>query len=131
VDVRREDWEALLASTPQVVRDALPDAPWELDRLRALRLPTEMVAVADLLWLLDLPVWGVSGRRFQITPNDVRATPTKYAEHWRRIVGADLSDPIHLALHRGKWAILDGFHRVVRADMLGVRTLPAMRLSPG
>lgn len=130
VDVRREDWEALLAITPQLVRDALPDAPWDLDRLRALRLPVEMVPVADLRWLLDLPVWGEDGRRFQITPNDVRAAPTRYPEHWRRIVGADLSDPIHLALHRGSWAILDGFHRVIRADILGVRTLPAMRLSP-
>ena len=68
----------LWALTPQVIRDALPDVPWSLQRLHALDLPVVQVPVADLLWGLDLPVWQNDGRRFQVTPRQVLDDPEQF-----------------------------------------------------
>ncbi len=127
--VERDDWLALIATMPPSLRQALTDAPWEMDLLRQLKLPVELVPIAELRWLLDLPVWRDGKERFRLSPAQVRGNPQRYSEQWSRTLAADLLDPIHLVLHRGRWSLLDGFHRLLRADTLGHETIPAMKLA--
>lgn len=109
---------------PPVMQALLPNAMWDRAALHELVLPVTELAVADLRWMLDLPWWRVGERRFAVTPNQVRLVPERHAAHWRRVLDADLDYPIDL-LQRDRLIILDGVHRLLKADVLGMRTITA------
>jgi hypothetical protein len=52
----------------------------------------------------------------------------RYAEHHRRTMAADLGCPIDLLLRNGRWVILDGVHRLLKADLLRLGNVPVRRL---
>ncbi len=107
---------------PPVMQALLPNVMWDRQRLHQLVMPITELPVADLRWMLDLPWWRVGERRFAVTPNQVRLGPDRHAAHWRRVLDADLDYPIHL-LQRDRLIILDGVHRLLKADVLGMRTI--------
>src|SRR5262245_6598323 len=89
-------YEDLLAQMPPSLRAVLVCEPWQIDKLWALELAETDVPVDELAWLLDLPLWQLSGQRFQVSPSDVLARPDHYPHHVQRIDQADLSAPIHV-----------------------------------
>jgi hypothetical protein len=102
---------------------------WDLGRLHALELPVEELAVAELRWQLDLPWWRVGDRWFAVTPNQVRRDPVSYPEQWRRTLAADLRYPIQL-IERRRLVVMDGVHRLLKADLLGLERIRACRVTP-
>jgi hypothetical protein len=44
-------------------------------------------------------------------------------------MASDLRYPIHLTRYNNRWTVLDGFHRLLKADLLGWTDIPAMKLS--
>jgi hypothetical protein len=44
------------------------------------------------------------------------------------LVAADLGCPIDLPLRNGRWVILDGVHRLLKADLLRLGNVPVRRL---
>src|SRR5215217_3379536 len=117
--IHAEKPDPVLALMPPHVREAIPTVRWRRDELWSLALPIEPVAIAGLAWLFDLPIWKDAGQPWQVTPNQVRADPMRYVEHFRRAMICDLSYPIHLYKHNGRWTVLDGFHRLLKADLQG------------
>jgi hypothetical protein len=113
---------------PHALRAVLLDFRWELDRLLTLDLPVEEVAVRDLVWLLDLPFWREDGELFVLTPNQVRARPDVHVEQWARTLRADLDSPVHITERHGRWVIVDGVHRLLKATIVGRDTMPARRV---
>lgn len=122
-------WDELLAMTPEVIRETLPMVPWNIQKLQALGLPVQRVAVQELAWLLDLPVWQMNGVRFQVSPRQVRDDPAGFPDHLRRVMAADLERPVHLVEHNGRLVVLDGFHRLLKAALQGRAEIDAMVLS--
>jgi ParB-like nuclease domain len=122
-------WEQLVAMTPQVIRQAVPMVPWNVRKLHSLDLPIQPVAVDDLAWLFDLPLWQKNGTRFQVSPAQVRADPAKFADHMRRVMASGLEHPIHLIEHNGRLVVLDGYHRLLKAAIQGRAQIEAMVLS--
>jgi hypothetical protein len=122
-------WDELVAMTPPVIRQALPIVPWKIHKLWALDLPVQQIAVADLAWLLDLPLWQENGMRFQVSPAQVRGDPGRFADHLRRVMACDLEQPIHLVEHHGRMVVLDGYHRLLKAAIEGRPEIDAMVLS--
>ena len=93
---------------------AVPER-WRLEDLWALDLPRVRFALAELTWLLDLPLWQRDGVRFQVSPNEVLRNPAGHPQHARRIAEADLTRPIHVIRRDGRWTVLDGHHRLAAA----------------
>lgn len=122
-------WLEFHDTVPAVIADAVPQVPWLLKRLWSLDLPVRDVAVRSLAWLFDLPLWRDGDRPFCVRPSEVRADQVRHPEHHDRTMRTDLSYPIHLAKWRGRLTVLDGIHRLLKADILGVEHLPAMLLS--
>lgn len=116
-------FEELLALMPESMREVFPSTRWQLGKLWALDLRVEPIEVADLLWMLDLPLWQLNGERFKVTPNQVAATPMNFRAHYERVMNADLDFPIHLVAYRGRLVVLDGIHRLLKAHFLRRRWL--------
>jgi len=112
----------LWSKMPPVMQALLPNVQWDRARLHALALPVVELPVTSMRWQLDLPWWRDGERRFVVTPNQVRLDPERWAVHWRRTLDADLDYPIDL-LQRERLVILDGVHRLLKADVLGMRTM--------
>src|SRR5512144_3065785 len=89
---------------------------WDVDRLVSLTkgLVPELVPVADIQEL-DEAYWGES------------MTCREVAEHARLIQEADPSFPVILS---SDGRIMDGMHRVLKAVLVGLSHVPAVRFSP-
>ena len=125
----RVSWDQLVAMTPPVIRQTLPMVPWNIHKLHELDLPVQPVAVDDLAWLFDLPLWQDNGTRFQVSPAQVRADPATFPDHMRRVMASDMEQPIHLVAHHGRLVVLDGYHRLLKAAIQGHAQIEAMILS--
>jgi hypothetical protein len=111
---------------PPELRDYVFDFLWDMDRLHALELPVRTLPVSALAVHLTLPYWRLGDQPFQLTPQDVMNDPARYAEQYRRTWQADLTYPIVLCDRAGKPPmILDGVHRLLKAVLLGQRTIVA------
>lgn len=120
--------EQLLASMPPRVRWALPRFDWTEEALWGLDLPAEEVPVGAFDWLLDLPLWRWEGRRFQVALRDVLGDPERYRAHWDKAERADTAYPIHITRHRGRWVVLDGYHRLLKTLARGDPTVKAVKV---
>jgi hypothetical protein len=125
----RISWDELLAMTPDVIRKTFPMVPWDMARLRALSLPVRGVAVHDLAWQFDFPLWQLNDVRFQVSPRQVRDDPARFPDHLRRVMASDLRYPIHLVMHSGRVVVLDGFHRLLKAALQSRTQINAIVLS--
>jgi hypothetical protein len=118
----------LIDLVPLELRDVVLNITWDNETLFSLSLPVEQLAVADLRWQLNLPWWRDGERVFAVTPNQVRIDPRRHHVQWRRTHAADLLCPIHVVENGERLTILDGVHRLLKADMSGAEHIPARRL---
>lgn len=79
---------------------------------------------------MELPWWRHDGAWFQVSPWAVLAQPSSHPEHWRRINQADLAHPLHVLRRRRRWLILDGIHRLAKAELLARDQIDVLALSP-
>jgi hypothetical protein len=119
---------ALWDKVPPSLAAVLPRVTWSRDRLHRLALPVVQVAVAELRWQLDLPWWRVDRDHFAVTPHEVMRDPRAHAQQWQRTLQADLGFPIHL-LAGSPPIILDGVHRLLKAETLGAEHIAAHLVS--
>jgi hypothetical protein len=118
----------LAKSVPPVLRGVILNISWKREALFGLPLPVEHIPVSTLRWQLDLPWWRDGDRYFAVTPNQVRANPVRYQVQWRRTLDADLQYPIHLVATTPQLRILDGVHRLLKAQCMGNEHIRACRL---
>jgi hypothetical protein len=117
---------------PDELRGVVLDIRWDRERLHALDgLASLSVALEELRWQLDLPWWRDGRRPFAVRPADVAANPGAHAEHWTRLWAADVDCPIHLVRRGdGRLIVLDGMHRLLRAQLEGRSVIQALILDP-
>ncbi len=125
-DVSKAD---LLASMPAALRVAFPTFDWSVEQLWALQLPVETMPIEAFGWLLDLPLWRWRGKRFQVSVRDVITHPGTYEPHVRKAMATDLSYPICVTTHLERVVILDGYHRLLKAILLGRTSLDAVEVT--
>lgn len=108
---------------------------WEEGKIRALQLPVVEMDIKELLWHFDAPWWpNDGGERWTISPWDVVHKNQGSTNEQIKIEKADLLYPIDILENKGKWLILDGIHRLVKAykqgqEKIKVRIIPRERLS--
>jgi hypothetical protein len=118
---------ALFAAIPDALVPHMAPFWWHMDKLLALDLPTDDVSMTELRRFLDVPYWraGAHAGLFQLSARDILADPAAHPDHWARTMAADLAWPITLYHEDDRAILLDGYHRVLKAEHLGMDTLPA------
>lgn len=119
------------AEIPTALRDWLLPVDWDRQRLWELDLTRRDLKLAELSWHFDLPWWRRDGLWFQVTPRQFLARPEAHPEHADRVTNADLSYQLHVVGRRDRWLILDGIHRLVKAELLGWTDIAVWTLDPG
>jgi hypothetical protein len=100
------------------------DFHWDTELLHALDLPSVELPLGDLTHHLDLPFWAYDGRPFQITPREVAADPVRYRSQYERTLAAELHHPLDVVRRPDdRITILDGVHRLLRAELEGRTTI--------
>ena len=65
------------------------------------------------------PFWKDGHRKLALRPCDVAANPERYLADYDRAMAADLSCPINVIYLRGRWVVMDGLHRLLKAWTCG------------
>ncbi len=109
---------------PKIIEDITPDFDWDSKKIWALDLPIQEMKIDDLIWHFDYPFWEKEGTDdWNLTPLELIKNPEAEPSHYRKIQEADLSFPIEVIEYKGRYRILDGIHRLVKAYMQGQKTI--------
>jgi hypothetical protein len=84
--------------------------------------------VSQLEWLLELPWWRGNGRAFAVSPLQVALSPDSYPDQYARTLKADLRRPLHVTPRARRWVVLDGIHRLLKAELQGLDKIRVKRL---
>jgi len=123
----KEEW-------PQVIQDVGFDFSWDEKKVWGLQEPVTRMPTKDLLWHMDIPfLWEARGT-YNLTPREVLEHPELHKKEFERTLRCNLSYPIDIMQQNGRWVILDGLHRLMKARMQGlptvnVRKIPRTRIS--
>ncbi len=107
--------------SPKIIQEVGFYFDWDEKKVWALKLPIENMEISYLEWMFDIPFWNSNGGYYDLSPNQVLANPEKYKEEYARIMKANLKYPIDIMFNKGRWLILDGLHRLVKAKVQGMK----------
>jgi hypothetical protein len=114
---------------PQIIKDVGFDFSWDEKKVWALDLPTTDMNISELTWHFDIPFHWHGGDVYNLKSRDIIENPEKYKEEYERTMRADMKHPIDIMENKGRWLILDGLHRLMKAyilkmDKVRVRIVP-------
>ncbi|MGB3330960.1 MAG: hypothetical protein WBA46_18490 [Thermomicrobiales bacterium] len=124
---------AFFAAVPDALLPWMVPFWWHLDRLLALDLPVAHLPMTALRPFLAVPFWraGIHAGLFQLNAWDVLADPVRHADHWQRTMAADLHYPLTCYRLGDRLTLLDGYHRLLKAEATGVDSLPIVVVPEG
>ncbi len=121
-------------NAPQIIKDVGFDFDWDSRKVWSLDEPKVEIDITDLLWHFDIPFWEREGTDdYNLTAWEVIKNPEIVKSHFAKVQAADLSYPIDIMENKGRWLILDGLHRLVKAYLqdqkkVSVRKIPRSRI---
>ena len=108
-------------SIPSSILECGFDFSWNEKAVWELNYPSELIDMKVLEWNLELPFWDYDGENYVLCPLQIIRNPEKYSEHYDRVMKSDIEYPIDIMENKGRYAILDGMHRLVKYKMLGYK----------
>ncbi len=115
---------------PKIIQDIGFDFDWDNKKVWSLNIPVEEIDIESLEWHLDVPFWNKPpDGYYDLTPNEVLTDQEKYKEEFKRIMESDLSHPLDIMFWKGRWLMLDGLHRLVKAKELDYKKVKVRKLN--
>jgi hypothetical protein len=118
---------------PKIIEEVGFDFSWDNKKVWNLKIPVEEIDISELEWHFQIPFWDTKNGYYDLKPIDVINFSKNHQEEYERTMKADLSHPIDIMENKGRWLILDGLHRLVKAKILGnskvqVRKIPRNKI---
>jgi len=114
---------------PNSISEVGFDFNWDVKKVWALDIPISEMDIEDLIWHFQLPFWEKDDTDdYNLTPQEVIDKKEGTKEHQKKIEEADLSYPIDIMENKGRWVILDGLHRLVKAYNSGMRKIKVRKI---
>lgn len=99
------------------------------EKLWALDVPAEKIDINELTWMLDIPFWEDEDGNIVITPREVIDNKDTFPYHWNKTRESDTSYPLDIMKNKqGKWATLDGLHRLVKLYLEGKQKINVRKI---
>jgi len=119
---------------PQIIKDVGFDFSWDEKKVWALDEPVIEMLIEDLTWHFEIPFLIKDGGVYNLKPVDIIEHPEIYMEEYERTMRAEMEYPIDIMENKGRWLILDGLHRLMKASIqretkVKVRIIPCERIS--
>lgn len=108
---------------PKIIEDVGFDFDWDEEKVWKLNVPVTDMNIKELVWHFDIPFLWHKGGVYNLTPREVIENPRKYEDEYQRTVRAELKYPIDIMENKGRWLILDGLHRLMKAHIQGTETV--------
>jgi hypothetical protein len=106
---------------PKIIKEVGFDFEWDEEKVWKLNVPVTEVDIEMLAWHFDVPFHWHGGRIYNLTSREIIENPDNYREEYQRTMNADLHYPIDVMENKGRWLILDGLHRLMKAYILGMK----------
>ena len=114
---------------PQIIRDTGFEFDWDDKKVWALPIKAEQMPIGEFLWALDIPVWEKEGTDdWNLTPREALENLERESNHAKKIANSDLQYPIDIMWNKGRWTLLDGYHRLARAHQLEQKTVQIRKI---
>jgi hypothetical protein len=101
---------------------------WEESKVWKLNYPTKEISVQELSWHFKIPFWSTKHGYYDLSPEEVVKNPKKHAKEFARIMQSDLKYPLDIMKNKGRWLMLDGLHRLVKAHVLGMHIVRVRKI---
>lgn len=119
-----------MTDKPEILKAVDFDFTWDSKKVWALKEPVQDLPIEELTWHFEYPFLDREGTDdWNLTPQEVMGNPTEHLSHYEKVKNADLSYPIDIMENKGRWRILDGLHRLMKAYMNG-QTMVEVRIIP-
>ncbi len=116
-------------SIPKVINDVGFDFHWDSSKIWKLDEPVEEMDIKELIWHFEVPFWEMKDTDdYNLTPNEVIKLPDIHSTHYEKVQNSDLQYPIDIMDNKGRWLILDGLHRLVKAYIQGFKTVKVRKI---
>ena len=113
---------------PQIIKDVGFDFDWSEEKVWALDVPLEEMDINELTWHFDIPFLWENGV-YNLKPQNVIDDGNAHKEEYQRTMKADLVHPIDIMENKGRWLILDGLHRLMKASILNMKKVNVRKIS--
>lgn len=112
---------------PQIIKDVSFDFHWAEEKVWVLKIPVEEMDISELTWHFDIPfLWEKDD--YDLKPQEVLDSPETHKSEYDRTMRADLAYPIDIMENKGRWLILDGLHRLMKAFVLGMEKVQVRKV---
>ena len=113
---------------PDIIKQVGFDFSWDEKKVWALEYPVEDVSIDVLTWHFTIPFHWHNGGVYNLKSADILDHPEHYPEEYARTMRADLRFPIDIMWNKGRWLILDGLHRLMKAKVLGLKKVQVRKI---
>lgn len=104
---------------PDIIKEVGFEFDWENEKVWRLNAPVIEMDIKELDWHFDVPFHCYKGGAYNLTSREIIENPGKYRTEYERMMKADLKYPIDIMENKGRWLILDGLHRLMKASAQG------------
>lgn len=108
---------------PQIIKDVGFDFLWDEKKVWKIDVPIEEMPIEELTWHFQIPFNWYGGEVYNLSSQEILDSPKKCKEEYERVMKTDLLYPIDIMQNKGRWLILDGLHRLMKASILGMNVV--------
>lgn len=113
---------------PDIIKKVGFDFHWDNKKIWALNFPVEAIDIGNLIWHFAIPFHWWNNGVYNLTSQEILDNPEQYKKAFDRAMNTDLHFPIDIMRNKGRWLILDGLHRLMKAHMLGRKTVNVRKI---
>lgn len=114
---------------PKIIEEVGFDFSWDEQKVWKLQYPIEQISIDELTWHFKVPfIWSKPNGYYDVEPQEVLDNPKNHPEEYQRTMEADLSYPIDIMYCKGRWLILDGLHRLMKASLQNDKTVKVRKI---
>ena len=113
---------------PDIIKEVGFDFSWDENKVWALNYPVEKMNIKELEWHFNIPFHWHNGGVYNLKSWDIIKNPEKYKDEYQRTMKADFNYPIDIMWNKGRWLILDGLHRLMKAKILSMNKINVRKI---